>query len=177
MQERSRFLQITRRVYLDAHWESPVEVRMRGGSERQVIESIKKLTGMGFEEKVQQKLQSGFVAEFMSNPTDETREEPRGIAALMTLPWKDTPEARAKERETRRRKLVQTAEQEETKRQKREVKEAAMETWMERLVIVEGHQLNVWKNRDDDHPEQSWDLRRVVEVSGTPNLLTYYIHH
>jgi len=141
---------------------------MRGGSERQGIEGIRKLARQGCEEEVQQELQRGFVAEFMSNPVDETREEPRGMTALMTLPWKNTPEARAREHETRRRKLLQKAEQEETKRQKREVKEAAMERWMERLAIVEGHRLNVWKNREDDHPEQSWDLLRVVGVSGKP---------
>ena len=171
MQERSRFLQITRRVYLDAYWESPVEVRMRGGGEWHGIESMKKFVRMEYEEKVQQGLQTDFVAEFMSNPVDETREGPRSMATLMTLPWKNTPEARAREHETRRRKVLQKAEQEEMKRQKREIKEAAMERWMERLAIVQGHQLNVWKNRGDNNPEQSWDLRSVVEVSGIPTSL------
>lgn len=168
MQEKSRFLKIPRRAYLDTYWESPVAVRMRGGGELQGIEGINKLAKVGREEKKQQKLQRDLVAEFTSNPLDEAREESRSMVAPSILSRKDTAEARARDHEEKRRKLMQKYEQEEVKRQKREVKEAAMERWKERLAIVEGHQLNVWKNRDDDYPEQSWDLRRVVEVSGMP---------
>ena len=175
LQETARFLRIPRRVYLDTYWESPVEVRTRGGGELQGLEGIKKLATIEREEKVQQELQRDLVTEFVSNPADEAREEPRGAAASMILGWKNTPDARAKEHEEKRRKLLQKAEQEETKRQQREIKEAATEKWKERLAIVEGHQLNVWKNRDDDYPEQSWDLRRAVEVSGMPS--SSYLHY
>jgi hypothetical protein len=175
MQEKSRFLQIPRRVYLDTYWESPVAVRMRGGGELQGIEGIMKLTSMGREEKVQQDLQRDLAAEFVSNPADDAREETRSAAASMIPPWKNTPEARAKEREEKRRELLHKAEREETKRQKREIKEAATERWKERLAIVEGHQLNVWKNREDGYPEQSWDLRRAVELSGMA--ISSYLHH
>lgn len=174
MQEKSRFLKIPRRVYLDTYWESPVAVRMRGGDDLQGIEGIKKLARMEHEEKVQQELQRDFVAEFTSNPVDEAHEESRSAVAPTILTWKGTPEARARDREEKRRKILQKAEQEDTKRQKREIREAAMERWKERLAIVEGCQLNVWKNRDDDYPEQSWDLRRAVEVSGMPT--SRYLH-
>ena len=168
MQEKSRFLKIPRRVYLDTYWESPVTVRMRGGGELQGIEGIKKLARMERDEKAQQELHRDLVAEFVGNPVDEAREESRSMVAPTILSWRDTPEARARDREEKRRKLLRKAEQEDAKRQKREVKEAAMERWKERLAVVERHQLNVWKNRDDDYPEQSWDLRRVVELSGMP---------
>ena len=169
MQERSRFLQIPRRVYLETYWESPAEIHARDNDELHGVDDIKTRVRIEREVKVQQELQRDFVAEFMSNPVDETREEPRGAAALMLLSWKNTPEARARENEKRRRKLLQRAEQEEKKRQQREIEDNAMERWVERLVIIEGHHLNVWKNRGDDSPEQSWDLRRVVEVSGIPS--------
>jgi hypothetical protein len=175
MQERSRFLQIPRNVYLDTYWESPVEVHTRDRDELQGIDSIKKLVRMERDVKVQQELRHDFEAEFMSNPVDETREEPRNTAVLMTLPWKNTLEARAKEHVKRRRKLLQKAEQEETKRQQREIEETAMERWVERLAIIEGYQLKVWKNREDDYPEQSWDLRRVIDVSGIPT--STYLHY
>jgi len=168
VQEKSRFLHIPRRAYLDTYWESPIEVHTRDRNELQAIDGIKKFVRTERELKVQQELRRDFVTEFMSNPVDEAREEPRSAAALTVLPWKNTPEARAREHEKRRRKLLLKVEQEETKRQQREIEETAMEHWVERLAIIEGHQLNVWKNRDDDHPEQSWDLRRVVKVSGIP---------
>jgi hypothetical protein len=168
MQEKSRFLQVPRRVYLDMYWESLVEVYTRDKNEPQGIDNVKKLVRMEREVKVQQELQRDFVAAFMSNPVNEASEEPRSAAALMLLPWKNTPEAGAREHEKRRRKLLQRAEQEETKRQQREIEGTAMGNWVERLVIIEGQQLNVWKNREDDYPEQSWDLRRVVDVSGMP---------
>jgi hypothetical protein len=166
MQEKSRFLQIPRRVYLDTYWESPVEVRTRGGGDLQGIDGFTKLVSIDRETKAQRDLQRDFVAEFVSNPADEARDESRRAAAPMALPWKNTPEALAREHEEKRRKLLQKAGREETKRQEREIKEAATERWKERLAIVEGYQLNVWKNRDDEYPEQNWDLRRVVEVSG-----------
>jgi len=174
MQERSRFLQIPRRVYLDTYWESPVEVRTHGGGKLQGIQGVKELTRMKREGKVQE-LQRDFVAEFKSNPVDEARKEPRCSAACTIRPWKNTPEARAREHEKKRRKLLRKIEQQETKRQEREIKEASTERWQERLAIVEGHQLSVWKNRDDDRPEQSWDLRRAVEISGTP--ISSYLHY
>jgi len=148
---------------------------MRGGGELQGIDGIKKLVRMEREEKTLQELQCDLDAEFVSNPVDEVHGGSRGAVASTVLPWKDTPEARAKEHEEKRRKLVQKTEREEMKRQKREIKEVAMERWKERLAIVDGHQLNLWKNRDDDYPEQSWDLRRVVEVSGMPT--HSYLHY
>jgi hypothetical protein len=175
MQEKSRFLQIPRRVYLDTYWESPVKVRMRGGGELQGIDGIKKLAKIDREEMAQQELQRDLVAEFVSNPADEAREDSKTIVTSTVLPWRDTPEVRAREHEEKRRKLLQKAEREDAKRQKREIKEAAMERWKQRLAIIEGHQLNLWKNRDDDYPEQSWDLRRVVEVSGVPTFLSFLI--
>lgn len=120
------------------------------------------------EEVVQKELQRGFVAGFMSNPVNEAHKGHRTTAASIIFPWKNTFEAHARGHEERRRKLLQKVEQEEMKRQKREIKEAATERWKGRLAIIEGHQLNVWKNRDDDYPEQSWDLRRAIEVSGIP---------
>jgi len=177
MQEKSRILPIPRRVYLNTYWECPVQVRMRGGGELQGIEGIKKLARMEREEMVQQELQRDLVAEFVSNPANEAREDSKSAVTLTVLPWKDTPDARAREHEEKRRKLLHKAEREDTKRQKRELKEVAMERWKERLAIVEGHQLNLWKNRDDEYPEQSWDLRRVVEVSGVSTssyLCQYY---
>lgn len=175
MQEKSRFLQIPRRVYLDMYWESPAEIHAHDKDELHGGDDVKKRVRIEREVKVQQELQRDFVAEFMSNPADEAREEPRSAAALMLLSWKNTPEARARENEKRRRKLLQRAEQEEKKRQQREIEDNTTERWAERLVIIEGHHLNVWKNRDDDFPEQSWDLRRVVEVSGiaSPHSLHY----
>jgi hypothetical protein len=175
VQEKSRVLQIPRHVYLDAYWESPVEVRTQGGGEPQGIECIKKFARLKREEIVQQELQRAFVTEFMSNPVDEAHKGRRSAATSIILPWKNTPEARAREHEKKRRKLLQKVEQEEMKRQKREIKEAATERWKGRLAIVEGHQLNVWKDRDDGHPEQSWDLRRAIDVSGipTPSYLRY----
>ena len=175
MQEKSRFLQVPRRVYLDMYWESPVEVHVRDKEELQGVSGVKKRVKMEREVKAQQELQRDFVTEFMSNPVDEAREGPRSAAALMLLSWKNTPEARARENEKRRRKVLQRAEQEEKKREQREGEENAAEMWVERLVIIEGHRLNVWKNRDDDSPEQSWDLRRVVEVSGTP--ISHSLHY
>ena len=141
---------------------------MQGRGEPQGIECIKKFSRMKREEMVQRELQRAFMAEFMSNPVDEVHKGPRSAATSIILPWKNTSEARAREREKKRRKLLQKVEQEEMKRQKREIKEAATEKWKGRLAIVEGHRLNVWKDRDDDHPEQSWDLRRAIEVSGIP---------
>ena len=179
MQEKSRFLQIPRRLYLNTYWESPVKFRMRGGGELQGIEGVKRLAKMEREEMVQQELQRDLVAEFVTNPADEAREDSKIALSVVTstvLPWKDTPEARAREHEEKRRKLLQKAEREDAKRQKRETKESAMERWKERLAIVEGHQLNLWKNRGDDYPEQSWDLRRVVEVSGMPSY-SYLCHY
>ncbi len=166
MQERSRFLQIPRRVCLDVYWENLAEIHARDKDELQAVDGVKMRVRMEREVKVQQELQRDFVAEFMSNPVDEACEGPRSAAASTLLSWKNTPEARARENEKRRRKLLQRAEQEEKKRQQREIEENAMGRWVERLVIIEGHHLNVWKNRGDDSPEQSWDLRRVVEVSG-----------
>ena len=168
MQEKSRFLQVPRRVYLDMYWESPVEVQTRDKNEVQGADGAKKLVRMEREVKVQQELQRDFMAEFMSNPVDEASEEPKGAAALMLLPWKNTPEASAREHAKRRRKVLQKVEQVETKRQQREIEETETGRWVERLVIIEGQQLNVWKHREDDYPEQSWDLRTVVEVSGMP---------
>jgi hypothetical protein len=101
MQEKSRFLQVPRRVYLDMYWESLVEVYTRDKNEPQGIDNVKKLVRMEREVKVQQELQRDFVAEFMSNPVNEASEEPRSAAALMLLPWKNTPEA-ACEGSTRR---------------------------------------------------------------------------
>jgi hypothetical protein len=175
MQEKSRFLQIPRRLYLNTYWESSVEFRIRGGSELQGIEGVKRLARMEREEMVQQDLQRDLMAEFVSNPADEVRVDSKSaisVVASTVLPWKDTPETRAKEHEEKRRKLLQKAEREDAKRQKRETKEAAMERWKQRLAIVEGHQLSLWKNRGDDYPEQSWDLRRVVEISGV--LTSFY---
>src|SRR5258706_5397390 len=168
MQEKSRSLQISRRLYLNTYWESPVKFRIRGGGELQGIEGIKRLARMEREEMEQQELQRDLVAEFVSNPADEARTDSKSAVTSAVLPWKVTPEARAREHEEKRRKLLQKAEREDAKRQKRETKEATMERWKERLAIVDGHQLNLWKNRGDDYPEQSWDLRRVVEVSGVP---------
>ena len=167
MQEKSRFLQIPRRLYLNTYWESPVKFRIRGGGELQGIEGVTKLAKMEREEMVQQDLQRDFAAEFVTNPANEAREDSKS-AVTSVLPWKDTPEARARAHEEKRRKVMQKVEREHAKKQKRETKEAAMERWKQRLAIVEGHQLNLWKNRGDDYPEQSWDLRRVVEVSGVP---------
>ena len=174
MQEKSRFLQVPRPVYLDMYWESPVEVHVRDKDELQGIGGVKKRVRIEREVKMQQELQRAFVTEFMSNPVEEAREEPRSSAALTLLSWKNTPEARARENEKRRRKVLQMAEQEKKKREQREIEDNATEMWVERLVIIEGHRLNVWKNRDDGSPEQSWDLRRVVEVSGTPILPSLY---
>ena len=176
MQEKNRVLQIPRRDYLDTYWESSIEVCTQGGGEPQGIKYIKRFIRMKREEMVQQELQRTFVAEFMSNPVGEIHKEPRSTAASIILPWKNTLEAHARGHEKRRRKLLQKVEQEEMKRQKHEIKEAATERWKGRLAIVEGHQLNVWKNRDDDAPEQSWDLRRAIEVSGIPtsSYLRYY---
>lgn len=168
VQEKSRVLQIPRRDYLDTYWESSVEVRTQDEGEPQGIKRIKRFIRMKREEMVQQELQRAFVAEFMSNPVGDAHKEPRSTAASIILPWKNTLEAHARGHEKRRRKLLQNVEQEEMKRQKREIKEAATERWKGRLVIVEGHQLDVWKNRNDDYPEQSWDLRRAIEVSGIP---------
>ena len=175
MQEKSRFLQIPRHVYLDTYWESPIEVCTHGGGELQGIERIGKPARMEREEKVQRELQRDFAAAFESNPVDEARKDPKSVAVSIIHPWKNTPEARAREHEKKRRKLLQKIEREEMKRQKLEIKEDATERWKERLAIVEGHQLNVWKNRDDDYPEQSWDLRRAVEVSCTPT--SSYLHY
>lgn len=180
MQEKARFLQLPRRLYLNTYWESPIKFRIRGGGELQGIDGIKRLAKMEREEMEQQELQHDLFAEFVSNPAHEARDDSRSAISAVTsavLPWKDTPEARAKEHEEKRRKLLQKAEREDAKRQKRETKEATMERWKERLAIVEGHQLNLWKNRGDDYPEQSWDLRRVVEVSGVPTPSTYAIIH
>jgi len=165
MQEKTRVLQIPRHVYLDAYWESPVEVRTHDRGGLQGMKGIKRLVRMKREEVVQQELQRAFVAEFMSNPIGEAHKGPRSAASII-LPWRNTPEARSREHEKKRRELLQKVEQAETKRENREIKEAATERWKERLAIVEGHQLNVWKNRNDDHPEQSWDLRCAIEVSG-----------
>jgi hypothetical protein len=170
VQEKSRVLQIPQHVYLDTYWESPIEVRTYGGGELQGIEGIKKFARMEREKVVRQALERAFVTEFMSNPVDEAHKEPRSAAASIILPWKNTPEARAREHEKKRRKLLQKVQRAEMKRQKRETKEAAAERWEGRLAIVEGHQLNVWKKRDDDHPEQTWDLRRAIEVSGIPTI-------
>lgn len=177
MQEKSRFLRIPRRLYLNTYWESPVKFRIRGGGELQGIEGIKRIARMEREEMEQQELRRDLVAEFVRNPADEARDDSKSAATSKVLPWKDTPEARAREHEEKRRKLLQKAEREDAKRQKRETKEAAMERWKERLAIVEGHQLNLWKNRGDDYPEQSWDLRRVVEVSGVPTSSYSYLCH
>ncbi len=175
MQEKSRVLQIPPRNYLDTYWESSVEVRTRGRGEPQGIKCIKRFIRMEREEGVQQELQRAFVAEFMSNPVDEAHKEPRSTAASIIFPWKNTFEAHARGHEKRRRKLLQKVEHEEMKRQKRENKETATERWKGRLAIVQGHHLNVWKNRDDGYPEQSWDLRRAIEVSGIPT--RSYLHY
>ena len=177
MQEKARFLRIPRRLYLNTYWESPIKFRIRGGGELQGIEGIRRLAKIEREEMEQQELHHDLLA---SNPALEVRDDSRSAISAVTsavLPWKDTLDARAKEHEEKRRKLYQKAEREDAKRQKRETKEAAMERWKERLAIVEGHQLNLWKNRGDDYPEQSWDLRRVVEVSGVPTSSTYAIIH
>lgn len=150
---------------------------MRGGDELQGLEGIKKLVRMEREDKVQQDLQRDLVAEFVSNPVDDVRDESRSAVASAIFPWKDAAEARAREHDEKRRKLLQMTEREEAKRQQREIKDAAMEKWKNRLAIVEGHQLNVWKNRDDDYPEQSWDLRRVVELSGMPTSSCLHMNH
>ena len=168
LQEKSRFLQIPRRVYLDTYWESPVEVRTHTEGELQGIEGIMRLARMEREEKVQRELQRDFAAVFESSPVNDAHKEPKSVTASITLPWKNTPEARAREHEKKRRKLLQMAEREEAKRHQRESKEAVMGQWEKRLAIVEGHQLDVWRNRKDDLPEQSWDLRRAVEVSSMP---------
>ena len=175
MQEKSRFLQVPRGVYLDMYWESPVEVHTRDKDGLQGIDGVKKLVRTEREAKVQQELQRDFMAVFMSNPVNEANEEPKSTSALTLLPWKNTLEASAREHEKRRRKVLQRAEQEVTKRQQREIEGTAIERWVKRLVIIEGQCLNVWKNREDDYPEQTWDLRRVVDVSGMQT--SSYLHY
>lgn len=67
--------------------------------------------------------------------------------------------------EEKRRILLEQARREEEKKAKRERKEAESERWKLRKLIVEGNDLNIWKDPlQDTFPEQSWDLRRVIDV-------------
>ena len=67
--------------------------------------------------------------------------------------------------EEKRRLLLEQARKEEERRRKRERKEQESEKWKVRKMIVEGHDLNIWRDpAHDTFPEQSWDLRRVIEV-------------
>jgi len=136
-------------------------VRVRGGSEKHGVEWLKRLRQIQQEEKAKAELTKAMSALGMEEDGNRPGNEwGTGLSAV-------TKQRNLEERreEEKRRVLLEQARRDGEKKAKRERKEQESEKWKTRKMIVEGHDLNLWRDHlHDAFPEQSWDLRRVVEV-------------
>jgi hypothetical protein len=136
-------------------------VRVRGGAEKHGVEFLKRLQQLQQEEKAMIERAKAMSALGM----DEDQNRPGnewGTGLSAATKQRNLEE---KKEDERRRVLLEQARRDEEKKKKRERKEQESEKWKYRKMIVEGHDLNLWRDHlHDEFPEQSWDLRRVVEV-------------
>lgn len=133
--------------------------RVREGSEKHGVEWIRQLRQIQREERIKSEISKKMAALGM----EENRPGSEWGTGLSAVSGKTTLEQRKEEE--KKRILLEHAQKEAEKKAKRERKDAASEKWKFRKMIVEGHDLNIWKDPvHDTFPEQSWDLRRVVEV-------------
>lgn len=162
IQPASQCIRLARPSYLEPYFETDMMFRVREGSEKHGIEFLKQLRQMQKEEKVKAELAKGMAALRM----DETRPGNGWGTGLSAASGAKTLDERREDE--KRRILLEQAKKEEEKKAKRERKDQEADKWKFRKMIVEGHDLNIWKDPvHDTFPEQSWDLRRVVEVQST----------
>lgn len=155
----SQCIRLARTTYLEPYFESDAMYRVREGAEKHGIEFIKQLRQIQKEERAKAELNSRMAALGM----DQNRPGSEWGTGLSAVTGKQTLEERKEEE--KRKILLEQARKEDEKRAKRERKDQEAEKWKSRKIIVEGHDLNIWKDQlHDTFPEQSWDLRRVVEV-------------
>jgi hypothetical protein len=136
-------------------------VRVRGGAEKHGVEFLKRLQQLQLEDKAKAELSKAMSALDMDDEQNRPGNEwGTGLSAVTKR--RNLEERREEER---RRVLLEQARRDEEKKKKRERKEQESEKWKYCKIIVEGHDLNLWRDHlHDAFPEQSWDLRRVVEV-------------
>lgn len=148
-------------TYLEPYFETDTMVRVRGGAEKHGVEFLKRLRQLQQEEKAKSELAKAMAAVGLDDEQNRPGNEwGTGLSAV-------TKQRNLEERkeEEKRRILLEQARKDGEKRAKRERREQESEKWKYRKMIVEGHDLNLWRDHlHDAFPEQSWDLRRVVEV-------------
>lgn len=153
-------IRLARPTYLEPYFETDTMVRVRT-SEKHGVEFLKRLRQLHQEEKAKAELTKAMSALGMDDEQNRPGNEwGTGLSAV-------TKQRNLEERkeEEKRRILLEQARKESEKRAKREKREQESEKWKYRKMIVEGHDLNLWRDHlHDAFPEQSWDLRRVVEV-------------
>ncbi len=136
-------------------------VRVRGGAEKHGVEFLKRLRQIQQEEKAKNELAKAMAALGMEDDRNRPGSE-WGTGLSAVTKQRNLEEKREEEK---RRILLEQARRESAKKTKRERREQESEKWKYRKMIVEGHDLNLWRDHiHDAFPEQSWDLRRVVEV-------------
>jgi hypothetical protein len=162
IQPASQCIRLARPSYLEPYFETDMMFRVRQGSEKHGFEFLKQLRQIQKEERAKAELAKGMAAIGM----DENRLGSEWGTGLSAASGAKTLEERREDE--KRRILLEQARKEEEKKAKRERKDQEAEKWKIRKMIVEGHDLNIWKDpAHDTFPEQSWDLRRVVEVQST----------
>ncbi|PVF93440.1 hypothetical protein CPB86DRAFT_109321 [Serendipita vermifera] len=156
-----RCIRLARPTYLEPYFETDSMVRTRGGGEKHGIEFIRRLRQLQKEEKVKSELAKNMAALGLKEG-DQNRPGEWGTGLSAIARQKNLEEKRE---EVKRQFLLEQAKKEEEKKARRERKDAESEKWKFRKLVVEGNDLNIWKDPlHDTFPEQSWDLRRVIEV-------------
>lgn len=159
IQSASHCIRLTRATYLEPYFETDTMVRVRGGAEKHGIEFIKRLRQLQREERARSEILRAMAAVGIDDK-DKAGEWGTGLSAVTKQ--KNLEQRREEEK---RRLLLEQARKQEERRRKRERKEQESEKWKVRKMIVEGHDLNIWRDPvHDTFPEQSWDLRRAIEV-------------
>jgi hypothetical protein len=139
-------------------------VRTRGGGEKHGIEFIRRLRQIQKEDKAKAELAKNMAAQGLKEG-DQNKPGEWGTGLSAVARQKNIEEKRE---EVKRQFLLEQARKEDEKRVKRERKDQESEKWKFRKLVVEGNDLNIWKDPlHDSFPEQSWDLRRVMEVQST----------
>ncbi|KAG9054158.1 hypothetical protein FS842_005927 [Serendipita sp. 407] len=161
IQPAARCVRLARPTYLEPYFESDTMVRVRAGAEKHGIEFIRRLRQIQKEDRVRSEIAKSMAAIGMEGGKNQPGNE-WGTGLSAVTKQKNLEQRREEEK---RRILLELAKKEEEKRKRRERKEQEAEKWKFRKMVVEGHDLNIWRDPvHDTFPEQSWDLRRVIEV-------------
>ncbi|KAG8836300.1 hypothetical protein FRC17_007451, partial [Serendipita sp. 399] len=161
LQPAARCIRLARPTYLEPYFESDMMVRVRAGAEKHGIEFIRRLRQIQKEDRIRAEVAKSMAAIGMEGGKNLPGNE-WGTGLSAVTKQKNLEQRREEEK---RRILMELAKKEEEKRKRRERKEQEAEKWKYRKMVIEGHDLNIWRDPvHDTFPEQSWDLRRVIEV-------------